>query len=78
MEQKCINRFKKELLGLYKIALRKYNDLYDIYILEEDNSEYCSLMTRDKSDKSLFWNIYAELKTQAELIEYVLKKNDVI
>ena len=81
MKQKCINRFKKELLDLYKIALRKYDDLYDrydIYIIEEDNSEYCSLMARDRSDKTLFWDIYNELKVQTKLIEYVLKKNGII
>lgn len=81
-EYKCINRFDEERLGLYKIALRRYDELYhryDIYITEdkEDKDLYC-LMSRDRSDKGDFWNIYKELKTQAELMEYVLKKNGVI
>lgn len=81
-EHKCINKFDNDRLGLYKIALRKYDELYckyDIYIIKDKDDEelYC-LMSRDRSDKTLFWNIYKELKTQAALMEYVLKKNGVI
>ncbi|MBI6005873.1 hypothetical protein H8J86_07895 [Clostridium perfringens] len=81
MNKECIARFNKEKLGLYEIALSKYNDLYDkydLYIEKELDYNFYRLISRDDLDKTEFWNIYDELKTQAELMEYVLKKNGII
>lgn len=79
-EGRCIDKFNKEKLGLYKIALDRYNELhqrYDIHIVKDENDEESYKLISD-NQASLFCDIYEELKTQATLIEYVLKKNGVI